>query len=76
MPDKNDDDFDKASYTFENTHLTLYCYYLIDFNPTIENCSSKITNSNIEKQESCCLNKLSYMDNILKNMHKRWSIFD
>jgi hypothetical protein len=76
MSGKNDEEFDKTSCTHENIRSIESSDYFIGFNSLFENCIPEITKSNLEKPESCCYNKLLSMDIALKNMHKRWSMFD
>jgi hypothetical protein len=74
---KNNDDFDKKLDTFKNIRIPYTSLYLDNF-PINENeeCSKIAKNEEAFQSKSYCYGKLSSIDYVLKNMHKRWSIID
>ncbi len=80
MIDKNNEDFTKIMDTFNNIQISSTSLYIDDYSKNENECS-KITKENkvLQSKSSCCYyysSRLSSMDFILKNMHKRWSIID
>lgn len=76
MVDKNDDDFVKKFDTFKNIHMPSTPLHIDDFSITENKECSKIAKNETFQSKLYCYNKLSSMDFVLKNMHKRWSIID
>ena len=72
--DENNDDFAKLPTT--SIEYVLKPSAPLHTKDYLENEYSRITNNESILSESCCYNKLSSMDFMLKNMHKRWSIID
>lgn len=79
MVDENDDDvnsFDESSDPFTNTLISSTTSLNIDIYSKNENNCSGISINKILQSKPCYYNKLPFMDFVLKNMHKRWSVID
>ena len=78
MVDDNDDEHNDDFATMATTSIDdiLISSASLHTKNYLENESIRITNNESMLSKSCCYNKLSSMDFMLKNMHKRWSIID
>jgi hypothetical protein len=76
MIDKIDDDFGKKLNTLKNIQISSTSLHVDDLPITENEECSKIAKSEAFQPKSYCYSKLSSMDFVLKNMHKRWSIID
>ena len=79
MVNKNNEDFIKIDDTFNNMRISSTYLCIDDYSNNEPECSKTSKENEVLQPKSLCCHyrsRLSSMDYILKNMHKRWSIID